>query len=142
MKMEQTLVLIKPDAVVNRKIAKVIGRFEDKGLKIDAMKMVWIDEELAKEHYKQHISKSFLPRLISYITQAPVVAMVISGPEAIKVVRNLVGATDPVEALPGTIRGDLALDLESGNIIHASDSNGSAIKEIELFFSKEEIYSY
>jgi len=140
--MEQTLVLIKPDAVINKKIAKVIGRFEDKGLKIDAMKMVWIDEDLAKEHYKQHISKSFLPRLIDYITKAPVVAMVISGPEAIKVVRTLVGATDPVEALPGTIRGDLALDLKSGNIIHASDSNGSAIKEIELFFTAEEIYSY
>ncbi|TDX52196.1 nucleoside-diphosphate kinase [Orenia marismortui] len=140
--MEQTLVLIKPDGVLKKVAGRIISRFEDKGLKIEALKMVWIDEELAKSHYEEHIGKSFFQRLLSYITQAPLIAIVISGPEAIKVVRNLVGKTNPVKAEPGTIRGDLALDLESGNIVHASDSQESAAKEIDLFFSAEEIYSY
>lgn len=140
--MEQTLILIKPDGVLNKKIGRIISRFEDKGLKIEGMKMIWIDEELAKEHYIHHEGKSFFDRLISYITQAPVIAMVLSGENAIEVVRLLVGKTNPSKANPGTIRGDFALDLDSGNIIHASDSKESAAIEIDRFFTTKEIYSY
>ncbi len=140
--MEQTLVLIKPDGVVTNKIGKIITRFEDKGLKIEAMKMLLMDKELATAHYYQHQEKSFFPRLLNYITKAPVIAMVLSGPKVIQQVRDLVGRTNPLKAAPGTIRGDFALDLESGNIIHASDSKDSAAEEIDRFFSADEIFSY
>ena len=140
--MEQSLVLIKPDAVEHQNIGKIIGRFENKGLKIEAMKMIWLDEELAKEHYKEHEGKDFFPRLISYISKKPIVALVVAGEKAIEVIRKMAGATDPIEARPGTIRGDLAADLEHGNVIHASDSKESAQREIELFFTADEIYTY
>src|SRR6056297_2194873 len=100
---EQTLVLIKPDGVLEKKIGQIISRFEKKGLQLQALKMIWLDEELASRHYQGHKGKDFFPRLISYISQAPVVAMVLAGEDAIKTVRNLAGKTDPSEARPGTI---------------------------------------
>ena len=140
--MEQSLVLIKPDGVAHNNVGNIITRFEQKGLKIEALKMVWLDKELAQEHYQEHQGEDYFAGLIDYITSAPLVAIVVSGVEVIKVIRNMTGATDPVEAAPGTIRGDLAADLEHGNVIHASDSKESAAREIALFFSEAEIYSY
>ncbi len=140
--MEQSLVLIKPDAVMGGKIGSVITRLEEKGLQIQAMKMIWIDDELAKNHYQEHKGKDFFDGLISYITKSPVVAMVIAGEEAIGIIRNLAGDTDPAKAQPGSIRGDFGLCLDTGNVIHASDSKGSAAREIDLFFTGEEIYDY
>ncbi|GAB6098534.1 nucleoside-diphosphate kinase [Halanaerocella petrolearia] len=134
--------MIKPDGVLEKKMGRILTRFEDKGLNIQGAKMIWLDEELAKKHYQQHREKEFFTRLVSYITQAPVVALVIAGENAIDLVRNLTGATNPVEAQPGTIRGDFARDLEEGNIIHASDSRESAAQEIGIFFAAEEIYDY
>lgn len=139
---EQCLVLIKPDGVKDKNIGKVITRIENKGLKIEAMKMLWIDKDLAEKHYFEHKDKEFFPRLLDYITSNPVVAMVVSGANAIKLIRNLAGDTNPLEAKPGTIRGDFAINIEQGNVIHASDSSKSAQREIELFFTPEEIYSY
>jgi len=140
--MEQSLVLIKPDGVNHNNVGEIITRFEKKGLQIQALKMVWLDEELAKRHYGEHQGKDFFPRLIDYIIKVPIVAIVLAGQDVIKVVRNMAGATDPIEAHPGTIRGDLAADLEHGNVVHASDSKESARREIELFFTADEIYTY
>ncbi len=139
---EQCFVLIKPDGVKNKNIGRVITRIEDKGLKIEAMKMIWVDKELAEKHYFEHKEKEFFPRLLKYITSSPIVAMVVSGSNAIKLIRNLAGDTDPLEANPGTIRGDFAINIEQGNVIHASDSQKSAKREIDLFFKSEEIFSY
>lgn len=131
--MQSTLVLIKPDGVKRKLVGEVISRFEKKGLKITAMKMLKMSTELAEEHYAEHVGKSFYNELISYITSGPVVAMVIEGREAVGVVRKLVGATDPVDAAPGTIRGDLSMD-EPANTVHASDSVETAKREIKRFF--------
>ena len=139
--MERTFVMVKPDGVQRGLIGKIISRLERKGLKIVAMKMMKIEESLAEEHYVEHKEKPFFKDLIGYITSGPVVAMVIEGKEAIKVVRDLVGKTNPREALPGTIRGDYGMDV-GRNVIHASDSLESAKREINLFFKEEEIVSY
>ncbi len=139
--MERTFVMIKPDGVHRSLIGEVISRLERKGLKIVAMKMLWIDRELAERHYAEHRGKPFFSSLVDYITSGPVVAMVVEGRNAIKVVRNLVGATNPVEASPGTIRGDLGMDL-GRNVVHASDSLQSAEREISLFFAENEIVDY
>jgi len=139
---EQTLVLIKPDGLKNKNVGRVITRIEDKGLKIEAMKMLWVDKELAEKHYFEHKEKEFFPRLLKYLTSGPIIAMIISGLDAIKLIRNLAGDTDPLEAKPGSIRGDFAVNIEQGNVIHASDSQKSAQREIELYFMAEEIYSY
>ena len=139
--MERTFVMIKPDGVHRSLIGEVISRLERKGLKIVAMKMLWIDKELAERHYAEHREKPFFSSLVDYITSGPVVAMVVEGRNAIKVVRNLVGATNPVEASPGTIRGDLGMDL-GRNVVHASDSLQSAEREISLFFAENEIVDY
>uniref|UniRef100_A0A7C3UJH2 Nucleoside diphosphate kinase n=1 Tax=Geoglobus ahangari TaxID=113653 RepID=A0A7C3UJH2_9EURY len=139
--MEKTFVMIKPDGVQRGLIGEIISRIERKGLKIVAMKMLRISKELAKKHYAEHQGKSFFDSLISYITSGPVVAMVIEGKEAVKVVRSLVGKTNPIEASPGTIRGDYAMDV-GRNVIHASDSIESANREIALFFNENEIIEY
>ncbi len=139
--MERTFVMVKPDGVHRGLVGEVIKRLERKGLKIVAMKMLKIDRALAEKHYAEHKGKPFFDSLISYITSGPVVAMVIEGKEAIKVVRKLVGATNPIEADPGTIRGDFGLDI-GRNVVHASDSAESAKREISLFFSDEEILDY
>ncbi|MDI6724222.1 MAG: nucleoside-diphosphate kinase [Methanobacterium sp.] len=138
---ERSFVMLKPDAVLRRLMGAVLTRFEKRGLKIVAVKMMEISEDLAKEHYGEHKDKPFFNDLVSYITSAPVLAMVIEGDECISLIRKMVGATIPKEADLGTIRGDYA--LETGrNIIHASDSPQSAKREIALFFEDSEICEY
>ncbi len=139
--MERTFVMIKPDAVQRGLIGEIIARLERKGLKIVALKMLHVSKDLAENHYAEHKGKSFFENLVDYITSAPVVAMVVEGKNAVKVVRTLVGATNPQEAQPGTIRGDYGMDI-GRNVIHASDSLESARREISLFFKSEEIFDY
>ncbi|HON87584.1 MAG TPA: nucleoside-diphosphate kinase [Bacillota bacterium] len=138
---EKTLVLAKPDAVVRGLVGEVIGRLERRGLRLCGMKMIWMDEALAKRHYSAHVGKPFFNGLVEYITALPLVAMVWEGPSAIKVVRETMGATNPADAAPGTIRGDLGLDI-SNNLVHGSDSEESAKKEIGLFFKDDEVYEW
>ena len=132
---------MKPDAVQRRLMGKILSRFEEKGLQIVAVKLMQIDEELAKTHYGEHAEKPFFPSLVEYIISSPALAMVIEGEEAITTIRKLVGATNPLEADLGTIRGDYGMDT-GRNIIHASDSPASAEREIGLFFSEDEICDY
>ena len=139
--MERTFVMIKPDAVQRGLIGEIISRFEKKGLKIVAMKMLNVSKDLAERHYAEHREKPFFQSLVDYITSGPVVAMVVEGKNAVKVVRSLVGATNPQDALPGTIRGDFGMDI-GRNVIHASDSSESAEREISLFFKPDEIIEY
>lgn len=138
---EETFIMIKPDGIQRGLLGKIISRFEEKGLKLIALKMMDIDENLAKEHYSEHIGKPFYERLIEFITSGPVVTGVLKGEKAINIVRKLVGATSPDNAEPGTIRGDFTINT-AFNIIHASDSSGTAKKEIDLFFQKNEIFTY
>ena len=132
---------MKPDAVQRRLMGKILSRFEEKGLQIVACKLIHIDEDLAKTHYGEHAEKPFFPGLVEYITSSPALAMVIEGEEAITTIRKLVGATNPLEADLGTIRGDYGMDT-GRNIIHASDSPASAEREIGLFFNEDEICDY
>jgi nucleoside-diphosphate kinase len=132
---ERTLVLIKPDAVRRGLVGEVIGRFERKGLTIDAMRLRTMDATLADRHYAEHVSKAFYPPLKEFMTGGPLVALVLSGDEAIDVVRALAGTTDGRKAAPGTIRGDLSLSNRE-NLVHASDSPESAAREIGLWFSE------
>ena len=138
---QKTYVMLKPDAVGRRLMGKVLTRFEEKGLKIVAMKLRMIPEELAKEHYGEHKDKPFFNGLIEYITSGPVLTMVVEGDEAISIIRKLVGATNPQEADVGTIRGDFGMDT-GRNILHASDAPVSAEREINLFFNEDEIIDY
>ena len=138
---EKSFVMMKPDAVSRRLMGPILNRFEEKGLKIVALKLRTVDEELAKDHYGEHSDKPFFDGLISYITSYPVLTMVVEGDEAISVIRKMVGSTNPKEAAVGTIRGDYGLDT-GRNIIHASDAPGSAKREIALFFDEEEICDY
>ena len=131
--MEQTLVLVKGDGVKRRLIGEITRRLEAKGLDIRAMRMMDVSRELAEEHYAEHREKPFFEELVEFITSTPVVAMRVQGEGAIKVMRNLMGATNPAEAAPGTIRGDLALSLPA-NLVHGSDSPESAERELKLFF--------
>lgn len=139
--MERTLVIIKPDGVQRGLIGPILTRFENRGLRTVSMKFMQIDRALAERHYAIHKGKFFYEDLVRYITSGPVVVMVLEGPEAIKVVRAMVGATRPHEAAPGTIRGDFAL-TGLRNLIHASDSPDTAAAEIGLFFTPDEIVSY
>ena len=138
---QKSFVMMKPDAVQRRLMGKVLSRFEEKGLQIIAMKLIQIDEDLAKTHYGEHSDKPFFKDLVSYITSSPALAMVIQGEEAISVIRKIVGATNPQEADLGTIRGDFGMDT-GRNIIHASDAPESAEREISLFFNDDEICEY
>ncbi len=131
--MEQTLILVKGDGVSRRLVGEIIRRIEAKTLDIRALKMMDVSRELAEQHYAEHVEKSFFEELVAFITSTPVVAMRVEGENAIKVMRNLVGATNPAEAAPGTIRGDLALSLPD-NLVHGSDSPESAERELKLFF--------
>ena len=139
--MERSLVLLKPDTVQRGLVGALISRLENKGLKIASMKMIQVDEELAREHYEEHVDKDFFSDLFNFITSSPIVAMVVEGEQAVNVTREMMGATNPFEAKPGTIRGDYGLDLTK-NLIHGSDSTESAKREIELFFDEEEILDY
>ena len=139
---EQTLILLKPDAVDRQLVGTIIQRYEQKGLKISAMKLLNVTQEMAQEHYGEHKEKPFFKDLVEFITSSPIVAMVLSGSEeAIRVARTINGATDPKEAVPGSIRGDLAVSKQY-NLVHASDSPESAKREISIFFKPEEILSY
>ncbi|HBT20665.1 MAG TPA: nucleoside-diphosphate kinase [Peptococcaceae bacterium] len=139
--MERTFVMIKPDGVQRNLIGKIISRFEEKGLKIAALKLMKLDENTAREHYKEHVNKPFFPGLLEYITSGPVVAMVLEGKNAVDEVRKMMGKTNPQEALPGTIRGDFGLEI-GRNVIHGADSKESAEREISLYFTSDEILSY
>ena len=138
---QRTLVLCKPDAVQRGLVGRIISRFEDKGLKIVAAKMLSFDEALAKKHYQEHVQKPFFQELLSFITSSPVVAMAIEGRNAVEIVRHLMGETNPQHASPGTIRGDFGLNLTK-NLVHGSDSAASAERELALFFSPEELHTY
>ncbi|MGC9400549.1 MAG: nucleoside-diphosphate kinase [Anaerolineae bacterium] len=141
MKLERSLIILKPDAVQRGLIGRIIHRIERRGLRIAGMKMQWINRELAERHYSEHKGKPFYEPLLTFITSAPVVVMLVEGPEAIKVMRTMMGATNAKEAAPGTLRGDYGLSNRH-NLIHGSDSPASAQREIDLFFKPEEIYDY
>ena len=130
---QRTLVLLKPDAVRRGLVGEILGRFEAKGLTIETMELRTIDVELADQHYAEHVERDFYPPLRAFITSGPLVAMVLSGDEAVDVVRGLLGATDGRKAAPGTIRGDLSLSNRE-NLAHGSDSPESAAREIKLWF--------
>ena len=137
--METTLVLVKPDGVKRALSGEVIRRFEKRGLQLAALKMCRLSKEMAEKHYAEHIGKAFFPELVEFITSGPVVAMAVRGENAIRVVRAMMGATNPLEAAPGTIRGDLAL-IMANNVIHGSDGPESAIRELAMFFRTDEIF--
>jgi nucleoside-diphosphate kinase len=132
---EETLVLVKGDGVRRRLVGEIIRRIEAKSLDIDAIKLMDVGRDLAEEHYAEHRDKPFFEELVAFITSTPVVAMRIKGEGAIKVMRSLMGSTNPAEAAPGTIRGDLALSLPD-NLVHGSDSLESAARELGLFFGQ------
>ena len=138
---QNTLVLLKPDAVHRHLVGEILRRFEHKGLRIVAMKIMHAGPDLAGKHYAVHKDKPFYKSLIAFLTSGPMVAMVMAGREAIAVVRNLMGPTDGAKAPPGTIRGDLALSVQN-NLIHGSDSPEAAAEEIALWFRPEELVNY
>ncbi len=138
MAVEKTLVLVKPDGVKRGLIGEVISRFERKGLKLRALKMIWLSKEKAKEFYIVHKDKPFYNDLVEFITSGPIVAMVLEGDSAISVVRLMIGATDGRKAAPGTIRGDFALSIQN-NIVHASDSPESFEREFKVIFDEKEV---
>ena len=131
--MDRTLILVKPDAFGRGLTGEVIARFERKGLAIAALKRMTVDRALAERHYAEHAEKPFFGELVAFITGAPLVAMVLEGQEAVTAARQVIGATNPLEAAPGSIRGDYALDVQT-NLVHGSDSPESATREIQLFF--------
>ncbi len=139
--MERSLVLLKPDCVQRRLMGRIIARFEDKGLNVIALKMMRVTPELAKQHYAEHVEKPFYPGLEAFITGAPVVAMVIEGLEAIRVVREMLGATSGLKAAAGTIRGDYSSSRQM-NLVHASDGSAADEREIGLYFEPQEIHPY
>jgi nucleoside-diphosphate kinase len=138
---EQTLVLVKPDGVQRGLVGEIIARLERRGLQLVGMKLMQITEDLAGRHYAEHREKPFFGGLVSFITSAPVVAMVWQGPGAVANVRAMMGATNPANAAPGTIRGDLAVDFGM-NVIHGSDSVESAQREVALFFQSGEVLQW
>jgi nucleoside-diphosphate kinase len=138
---ERTLILIKPDAVQRLLVGRIIGRFEERGLRIAALRLVVADRPLAEWHYAVHRGKPFYEALLDFITSGPLVAAVLEGPNAIGLARTMVGATRPEDAAPGTIRGDLALDTGQ-NLVHASDSAETAASEISLWFDAGELHEY
>lgn len=139
--MERTLVLLKPDSIQRGLAGEVISRLERRGLKFVAMKLMKVSEDLAHRHYGEHVGKPFFDGLVKFITSSPIVAMVVEGENAVEVVRNVIGATNPAQAGPGTIRGDLALTIGM-NLVHGSDSPESARREIDIFFQPQEIVEY
>ncbi len=139
--MERTLVIIKPDAVQRGLTGEIVTRFERRGLRIVALKLIQIDQALAQRHYAVHEGKPFYEPLIRYITSSPVVVMVLEGNDAIEIVRRTMGATNPAEAAPGTIRADFSLEI-GRNLVHGSDGPETAAFEMPLFFTEDEILSY
>jgi nucleoside-diphosphate kinase len=139
--MERTLVLIKPDAMQRGLAGEIIARLERRGLRIVGMRMLHMDEALAREHYAAHEGKAFFPGLLQYITSSPIIAAVFEGKNAVEIARQSMGATNPAQAAPGTIRGDLGIDT-GRNLVHGSDSLEAAEKEIRLFFKEGETFIY
>ncbi|NJK80171.1 MAG: nucleoside-diphosphate kinase [Chloroflexaceae bacterium] len=139
--MEKSLIILKPDAVQRGLIGPIITRLEQRGLKFSGMKLMQIGRALAEEHYGVHKGKPFYDGLVQYITASPVVVIAIQGQDVIQVIRNTVGATNPVNAAPGTIRGDYGLEI-GRNLIHASDSPENGDKEVALFFAPEELTTW
>lgn len=139
--MEKTLILLKPDCVQRRLMGRVISRMEEKGLNFIAMKLMRISPELAKQHYAEHVEKAWYPTLEGFITGGPVLAAVVEGLEAIRVVREMLGATSGLQATPGTIRGDFSSSRQM-NLVHASDGPEAAARELSLYFREEEICGY
>jgi nucleoside-diphosphate kinase len=135
---ERTLVLIKPDAMQRRLAGQILARFEDRGLSIRAAKLVQVDRDLAERHYAEHREKPFFGELVDFITSSPTLALVLEGESAVSVVRSTIGATNPADAAPGTIRGDLALAMPD-NLVHGSDAVESATREVALWFGDGEL---
>ena len=131
--MERTLILVKPDAFVRNLTGEIIARFERKGLALVALKLMTMDHELAERHYAEHVGKPFFGELVEFITSGPLVAMVLEGDEAVEAARQVIGATNPLQASPGSIRGDYAIAVGQ-NMVHGSDSADSAAREVSLFF--------
>jgi nucleoside-diphosphate kinase len=138
---QRSLVLIKPDAIQRALAGQIISRLERKGLKIVAMKMLHMDKNLARRHYAIHKGKAFFDDLVSFITSSPLIAIVFQGENAVQIIRQMMGDTDPAKASSGTIRGDLGIDVKY-NLVHGSDSPENACREIDLFFSAKEIVDY
>lgn len=138
---ERTLILVKPDGVNRRLIGRIITRLEDKGLKLVGLKLLQVTQELSREHYAEHVEKPFYPLLEEFITSGPVTAMVAEGPEAIGVVRTMLGSTNGREAAPGTIRGDYGVSRQM-NLVHGSDGPEAAAREIKLYFGDDELVDY
>ena len=134
--MDRTLILVKPDAFARGLTGEIIARFERKGLRIVALRHMTLDEDTAKRHYAEHDGKPFFGELVSFITSGPLVAMVLEGIDAVRAARQVIGATNPLEAAPGSIRGDFALEVGQ-NMVHGSDSAESAAREAEIFFGAE-----
>ncbi len=141
MALERSLLLVKPDGVQRRLAGKIITRIEDKGLKLVGLKMLQVTKELAAEHYAEHLEKPFYPLLEEFITAGPVVAIAVEGPEAISVMRSMMGSTNGRESAPGTIRGDYGLSRQM-NLIHGSDSPEAATRELTIYFKPEELIDY
>jgi nucleoside-diphosphate kinase len=139
--MERTLILLKPDCVQRRLAGRILTRFEDKGFNVIAMKLMRITPDLAKKHYAEHVQKAWYPTLEGFITGGPIVAAIVEGLEAVRVVRDMVGATSGLKATAGTIRGDFSSSRQM-NLVHASDGPDAAKREIELYFRADEIHSY
>jgi nucleoside-diphosphate kinase len=139
--MERTLIVLKPDCVQLRLVGRVIARLEEKGLNIIAMKMMRVTPELAKRHYAEHVAKGWYPSLEAFITSGPIVALIAEGPESIRVVREMVGATNGRNAAAGTIRGDYGTSRQM-NLVHASDGPEAAQRETEIFFRLDELCEY
>ena len=139
--MQRSLVLLKPDTVQRGLVGEIVSRLERRGLKIVAMKLMTISRELANRHYDAHVGKPFFEGLVGFITSGPVVAMVLEGDAAVSLVRSTMGATDPRDSGPGTVRGDLAVSI-GRNLIHGSDSEEAAAREIDLFFSADDLVDY
>lgn len=136
--MERTLVLVKPNGVARGLVGEVVARLERRGLEIKGARMLLVTEDLASRHYVEHVGKAFYAGLVEFITSGPVFAMVVQGSSAITVVRTMMGATDPLNAAPGTVRGDFALDMGQ-NVVHSSDGPESAEREIGLYFGPEDL---
>ena len=141
MVMERTLVLVKPDGVQRGLVGEVISRLERRGLKLAGLKLMQVDYDLARRHYAEHVARPFFSGLVAFITSGPLVAMVWEGSNAVELVRQIMGATDPVKSAPGTIRADLAVNI-GRNLVHGSDKPESAQREIALFFQPQEILDY
>lgn len=139
--MEKSFIMVKPDGVQRNLVGNIVQRFEQKGFKLAGAKLMRISEDLAKEHYGEHKERPFFGELVDFITSGPVFAMVWEGENVIKTARQMMGATNPAEAIPGTIRGDFGITVGK-NVIHGSDSTESASREIDLFFNETEILSY